>query len=176
MAPGEPFVGLLTKCADNFFYFEALKMRHFILLLRQEQLPPYTFLPPSQPPPHHPFRRASPCLSGLKTIRLPQVSVACSPFWGYATASGHTSQGLKEVGAVGGSGSGSGTHLTALNAYKISKSSKSRKIRVSCTFAAFMSPSTSLMDESNAFYASFGCLPNVSFYVVRRCCKRSSRS
>lgn len=50
------------------------------------------------------------------------------------------------------------TYLTALNAYKISKSSKSRKIRVSCTFAAFMSPSTSLMDESNAFYASFGCL------------------
>lgn len=49
-------------------------------------------------------------------------------------------------------------YLTALNAYKISKSSKSRKIRVSCTFAAFMSPSTSLMDESNAFYASFGCL------------------
>lgn len=60
------------------------------------------------------------------------------------------------------------TYLTALNAYKISKSSKSRKIRVSCTFAAFMSPSTSLMDESNAFYASFGCLQMYLF--MSTCC------
>jgi len=106
-------------------------------------------------------------------------SFCCAPFlfWGYVTVNGHTETKGWGWGSKGWGSThcgGSGTHLTALNAYKISKSSKSRKIRVSCTFAAFMSPSTSLMDESNAFYASFGCLPNVSFYVVRRCCKRSS--
>lgn len=54
-ASDSAFVGLLTKCADNFFYFEALKMRHLILLLRQQQLPPSSEIPST--------------FSGLKTIR-----------------------------------------------------------------------------------------------------------